>query len=754
MPLDIGQSAVWPGVLGVESCVGTVSHGVSPSVFVLTTIPQLAAPAERGDLVITDGLGAIRFRDCKVDSVSGTAGPQGQTWVLSILDRRWKWRGYRISGRYNQLDSRGKLVPWTIRSPEELAELCLEAMGERNYLIRLPKGLTSAAGKNVERFLRPGENFPQSLANPPVNWDTVPPAEALARLADQYGCRVVWQPLTDRVLVVPLGEGLPLPEGLCEVIAPSLDVPETPEAVAVAGAPVPVQMRFPLEPVGEEWDGSLVPIDDLSYAPEATPAAQTTTVTYTGSGDPTQIIVTLVVNPGPSELAAEFSATPPTVAAKLPVLVSRINGHPEISKYVVASGTSTVLTLTGKEVGKTFTVVPEAVPLPAGDTWLAAVTQVAVPPGRKTWGGCMPPNFARVRATDRLQYSEAVALARKSVFKYYRVRFADPKTGKPPLKVPWYGDLVRRQQLVLQPNKVEEVEPAPREKGGVDKDALPGDPRTDPQSAAVLGGILPDFYSGYARAKPASVTGSVSRWIGTVQWVPGKGFNTEADEKVRVPFSVDPVEQVVVFSDWVFRLGLPGSLNAMVEKPALILETSVLVTDAKTGELVRWEEKLHLGGGGPTEWAVREDVQVSVVGRYGPAATVLEAAAAVLGGYGGGTAPTGYEFKDLEDAKARASYYLRGMAARYRLEGGETRQYIGIIPIDPDGFRQQVTYSVGPGGATTVASTNSEHSDVIPNYPERRRRENLSPDKSAAAANLAEQKALDRRLPKAPGTST
>ena len=729
MPIEIIQSALWPGVLGVESCSGTISHGISPAVFVITTDPQLAAPAESGSLVITDGFQALTLRDCKADVLKGRYGSDGQTWVLTILDRRWKWRGARISGRYNQLDPRGKLVPWTVRSPEELATLCLEAMGEKNYVIRLPPGLKKADGEKVERFLRPGENFAQSLANPRVSWDVIPPAEALAQLADSYGCRVVYQPFRDRVIVVPLGEGDPLPEGPCELIAPSLDSPETPDAVAVAGAPVRVQMRLLLEPVGEEWDGEILPINELSYAPPLAEAVQISTATFSGSGSPT-LSLDIITNPGPDEIrwAIDRDAAFGTVAAKLASMQTQIEGTPGLNAVVSPSASSTVLTLRGREVGVAFGAECSSIDIVAPDTWTAGLTQVAVPKGAKSWNACRPPNFGPVVLTERLSYSEAVALARKSVFRRYRVKFVDPATGKTPLKAPWYGELTRRQQLILQPTKVEQVVPAPRLKGGRDKDVVGGDPRRDPLIAAIHGGILPDFYNGYSRDQPATVTGAIKRLIGSVLWNVTGGLNTEATDKVYVGFTVNPVEQTVDFAEYVYRLlAVAGPGLATIEPATLVLETAVLITDAKTGELVRWEEQQRLGGSGTTEWAIRDDVQVSVVGTYRPATSHSQNSLA------------GYTFADRDDARARAKFYLDGMAKKYRLEGGETRSYIGIVPIDPDGFIQQVSWSVGPGGATTTASTNSEHSDVIPSYPARRRAENLSPNAQAKMANLAER---------------
>lgn len=736
MPDEIIQGARWPGVEAVESCSGSVGHGTSPSVFTLVTYPQAAEPLESGDLVFFDGENEVTLKDCKVDAVAGRAGSDGQTWTLTILDRRWKWRGGRISGRYNQLDPRGKLIPWTIRSPEELALLCLKAAGETRFLLDLPDGLEKATGADEDKYLRLGENFAESFSNPPVVWDQTPPIEALARLAEQLGRRFVYQPVADRILVTPLGSGKPLPDGPCEVIAPSINSPETPQYVAIAGAPVRIQCRLLLEPVGREWDGEWLPIDLLSYAPQATPQVQISTGTYTGAGNPDALYVSMKVNAGqPNETDVTFRASSGTVAQKLSRLRQDINAHADVKKIVTASETATVLTLTGKKEGEAFWGELTAINIAAGNTWIGNVTQIAIGPGGKTWRTCRPPNFGSVRATDRLQRSEALALAQSSVFRSFRILAVDPHTGQGPLKLPWYrGEIKRRQQLILQPTKVDQLRPLPRDKEGRDKGTVPLDPRKDPAFATVLGGILPPFYNGYSRDQPATVYGSVSARIGSVLWNNAL-LNTEATSKVYVPFSIDPLEQIVTFAEPIYREWPVAGTMFMIEKPTLTLETAVLVLDAETHSVVRWDkELLELGGSGLPEWQVREDVYVGVIGNYDDKNRIKN-----------------FDQEGIDDAKGRAAYYLDGMAAKYRLVGGEMRSYIGIIPHDPDGYTQMVGWSIGPGGATTMVSANTEFDPWVPAYPQRRLKENLPPDKSAAQANLLEQRFIDRILPPVPG---
>ncbi len=302
MPAPLQQIIEWPGVVGVESLTYTCSHGISPGTAVLVTNPQeIATILPGGTLLYSDGNQSIPVPNCRVDRVAGHTDSSGTAWTLIIQDRRWQWQYGCIFGRYNQIDNRGKLVPWTIRSPVELATLCFQAMGETGYTISgLPDGLTAAAGQNVNRYLLAGENFPQTLSNPPVVWDGLPPAQALAQLCDRYGCRVIYNPTTDAVSIFPLGTGGPLPVGPCEVIAPAVKLPATPSGIGVLGAPIRYQLRLILEPVGRDWDDSYRPVQYLSYAPTLTKTGdpQISQVTFSGSSTAVQLLIQIIINIG------------------------------------------------------------------------------------------------------------------------------------------------------------------------------------------------------------------------------------------------------------------------------------------------------------------------------------------------------------------------------------------------------------------------------------------------------------------------
>lgn len=269
MPGERHGTASFPGITAVVDCSLTVSHGITPGTAVLRCLPGPSLPAALGTLQITDGVGLVRLRDCRLEQMTLRQDDRGLTWELALSDRRWRWREQgAISGSYNQLDPNGKLIPWTVRSPTELANLCLDAMGEPRRTVVLPPGLSSAdVAHTSEDWLQQGEVFPATGTNPCTEWYAENPARALANLADLYGAVVVWRPLDDSVYVGPPGEGAVLPPGSIARQSPSLVLPELPDGVMVVGAPTRYQLRLLLEPVGLEWDESYRPLDELSYAP-------------------------------------------------------------------------------------------------------------------------------------------------------------------------------------------------------------------------------------------------------------------------------------------------------------------------------------------------------------------------------------------------------------------------------------------------------------------------------------------------------
>ena len=146
----------------------------------------------------------------------------------------------------------GGLVVDTERTPQELAALYLDAMGESGYDV--------SALPNDSR--------------PAVEHDFDNPAEALADLCDSLGCRVVLR-LDNTVAIVQVGVGADLPASLLLEDSATPNPPEMPDNIAVVCGPSVYQVDFPLEAVGldvatlagGESNETIQPIDELSYTP-------------------------------------------------------------------------------------------------------------------------------------------------------------------------------------------------------------------------------------------------------------------------------------------------------------------------------------------------------------------------------------------------------------------------------------------------------------------------------------------------------
>lgn len=270
MPSEIHGEVSYPGIQFPIGFSGTFSHGIEPTVLRITCNPQsnpgLIAPF--GDVVLFDGVQRIVIPSCKLMRITGTTDGSGQSWTVELVDRRWKWKLLgSIKGCYNQLDHHGKLIPWMISSPAELAFYCLRAMQESTAFIDMPPGLPRAIGKDISHFLTAGNQFPNTGSNPPINWEAETPAMALQALCDQFGRRVVYDLTDNNIKIVRPGFGKPLPPGPVFNYSPGLTIPSLPEGLICVGAPTRYQARMLLEPVGLDWNDEYSPIDKLTYAP-------------------------------------------------------------------------------------------------------------------------------------------------------------------------------------------------------------------------------------------------------------------------------------------------------------------------------------------------------------------------------------------------------------------------------------------------------------------------------------------------------
>lgn len=260
--------AAFPGLENITSAVYTLQHGVMPGTIQVEAPEQSRPPQMVGDFEFFYGDVGFRLKDvlCDYAEMSRNAGEERMIYYR-LLDRRWRWRFPVISGVYNKpknnadgfadekasaagLGSRVdelEYIEETKKTPRELATLCLKALGEEE--------------KNFDVNDLPEDVFPQ------VNWDLNRADEALQSLCDTLGYRVVMK-LDSKIKIELLGKGGKLPEQDAITINKSIDPPEKPDKIKYYGAPKRLQIDFRLEAVGCDLDGTIKPINELSYKPD------------------------------------------------------------------------------------------------------------------------------------------------------------------------------------------------------------------------------------------------------------------------------------------------------------------------------------------------------------------------------------------------------------------------------------------------------------------------------------------------------
>lgn len=240
--------ATFPG-LNISRADMVLAPGVTPSVCHVVAVPQSTLTIV-GDLILGDnGTPVIVFRDCAMDRIwdSPPYVKRGQRMNIRLLDRRWRWKGKTINGRYNVRRPDALTRTGTTATYWDLIALLLTALGETNYEID-PCAV---------------------LDGPTVDWSCARADLELAWLVEQIGC-VVLLCLDNVVRVVPRGSGVQYPANGRERI-PQVDfLPATsPWAARAEYGPTRFQSRLKLEAVGLEKDGRVLAIDSLSYKPAA-----------------------------------------------------------------------------------------------------------------------------------------------------------------------------------------------------------------------------------------------------------------------------------------------------------------------------------------------------------------------------------------------------------------------------------------------------------------------------------------------------
>lgn len=234
------------GLESITRGVYTRAHGTQPGVAVLYAVPQDNPPPKVGQLGIFFGSESIVFNDCLLDVIQISVGMNGSIAECRVKDRRWRWGRQVISGRYNSYFPDGTLDFDTEKTPQELASLLFNALGESTF--------------DVSQLPNDGR--------PEIDWNLANVANELDSLCESFGCRVVLG-VDDipRICLLGVGEELPF-NGIVMDGGTTIDPPETPTEIRIYSEAW-FQYDFPLKAVGLDVDGQIKNVDDLSYKPTA-----------------------------------------------------------------------------------------------------------------------------------------------------------------------------------------------------------------------------------------------------------------------------------------------------------------------------------------------------------------------------------------------------------------------------------------------------------------------------------------------------
>jgi len=219
--------------------------GFYPGAITFTMAPQRRFDVPEIDIELRYQNFRYRLTNCKILNVTETHGSEGLIWQVTAVDRRWKWEEHVISGIYNRFLENGALWKRTEKNPRQLLKLLFDVLGEKVDVSKVD--------------IKP---------RPQCEWLNSRVILEADKLCQILGCRLI-HTLKDTYAVVPVGEGKPIPvqDGIATYTR-GLTLPTGPDKLKAIFRPrYEVDLR--LEPVGIEEDGTLKPIDELSYKPTA-----------------------------------------------------------------------------------------------------------------------------------------------------------------------------------------------------------------------------------------------------------------------------------------------------------------------------------------------------------------------------------------------------------------------------------------------------------------------------------------------------
>ena len=238
-------TCTYPGIQDILRASLTVSGGVAPAVATIVTIPEaLNNPQSVGELVFGEASFGpiITIPDAVVLNAKVDWVAQGRNITIQIADRRYFWKFPRISGQYNSKHPDETVDPETEKTPQELATLLLEALGEDGFDV---------------------SEMPNDT-RPSVNWDLDLAAPALQTLCDGLECVISFG--NDGAVKVYKRADEELPPGPVMVAGNGANGAVAPaNGVTVFSDRVQFQDRLFLEAAAVDTGQEVKQLDDVSY---------------------------------------------------------------------------------------------------------------------------------------------------------------------------------------------------------------------------------------------------------------------------------------------------------------------------------------------------------------------------------------------------------------------------------------------------------------------------------------------------------
>ena len=224
----------YPGVNAAQYLVGSESWGTSPDVFQLWIRPQTDPIAATGTLAWQyNGVGCS-LSNCRVSSVYYKQTTRGLFQIVSIKDRRWTWELSTVN-----------LRTYEPTSVKDLATYLFTLIGEP---------LANVSAIDTTDMVT-------------VNWDHENAARELEAMLYRFGYCISPNG-NGPAKVYKIGTGVTLPaNGDVTSLSFSLSADVLPNKLRIICDDTLVQSKLGFEPVGEDTDGEIKPIADLSYKP-------------------------------------------------------------------------------------------------------------------------------------------------------------------------------------------------------------------------------------------------------------------------------------------------------------------------------------------------------------------------------------------------------------------------------------------------------------------------------------------------------